>query len=338
MITKNMVETYFGEIGYSTEKSFPGIKVLFHATKTGVKAVVIADAFVAGIYKKSDIRCLKKETKKYIEARHASKYLFIIIEDKVPACRLKDTVLISPEYGKIIKGGCKSCFGKELFILNKMGKLQRAESRKNHVRVTESDMIFLYIIIGINVYLYLKFMFSGQNYGIAADTLQKGKYQNLVTYMFFHAGIRHLIGNMVALLYLGRQLINKKGSLCFVAVYFLGGIGAGYFSIAAKMAAGAATETIGASGAVFAILGALLATAFLDNESDIRKSAALRYTLVTFVCSMGIKTDNICHIGGIICGFMVYALLLTIHNLFEIQNNRKFKEMRKELSLCTRNY
>lgn len=63
MITKNMVETYFGEIGYSTEKSFPGIKILFHATKTGVKAVVIADAFVAGIYKKSDIRCLKKETK-----------------------------------------------------------------------------------------------------------------------------------------------------------------------------------------------------------------------------------------------------------------------------------
>lgn len=48
---KNMIETYFGEIGYSTEKSFPGIKILLHATKTGVKAVVIADAFVAGISK-----------------------------------------------------------------------------------------------------------------------------------------------------------------------------------------------------------------------------------------------------------------------------------------------
>ena len=41
MIKKNMVETYFGEIGYSTEKSFPGIKILLHATKTGVKAVVL---------------------------------------------------------------------------------------------------------------------------------------------------------------------------------------------------------------------------------------------------------------------------------------------------------
>ena len=102
MIKKNMIETYFGEIGYSTEKSFPGIKILLHATKTGVKAVVIADAFVAGISKKSDIRCLKRETKKYIEARHASKYLFIIIVDKVPECRLKNTVLISPEFGKII--------------------------------------------------------------------------------------------------------------------------------------------------------------------------------------------------------------------------------------------
>lgn len=60
---KNMIETYFGEIGYSTEKSFLGIKILLHATKTGVKAVVIADAFVAGISKKSDIRCLKRETK-----------------------------------------------------------------------------------------------------------------------------------------------------------------------------------------------------------------------------------------------------------------------------------
>jgi hypothetical protein len=73
----------------------------------------------------------------------------------------------------------------------------------------------------------------------------------LITYMFLHASVSHILYNMVALGLFGFILENIIGSKRFLAIYFLSGIIAGLGTILFY------TASIGASGAIFGVLGTL---------------------------------------------------------------------------------
>ena len=76
----------------------------------------------------------------------------------------------------------------------------------------------------------------------------------LVTSMFLHLGVWHLLTNMLALFFFGRYLSRLVGTRRFLVVYFLGGICAGIFHL---LFASPYTIAIGASGAIFALGGTL---------------------------------------------------------------------------------
>ena len=63
--------------------------------------------------------------------------------------------------------------------------------------------------------------------GAYVPYLEKGQYWRLLTSMFMHSGIRHLLNNMLLLYVLGAVLEDLLGSLRFAALYLLGGLGAG---------------------------------------------------------------------------------------------------------------
>ena len=72
----------------------------------------------------------------------------------------------------------------------------------------------------------------------------------LITYMFLHAGISHLLFNMIGLFFFGPRLEDRLGSRGFLWLYFLSGIGGAVFSLVFARDAAVA----GASGAVYGIL------------------------------------------------------------------------------------
>ncbi len=73
------------------------------------------------------------------------------------------------------------------------------------------------------------------------------------TYMFLHAGLGHLAGNMIVLGWLGRTLQTSIGTLRFMAIYVLSGLGAAaVFGIMTT----SASPMVGASGALFGLAGA----------------------------------------------------------------------------------
>jgi membrane associated rhomboid family serine protease len=76
----------------------------------------------------------------------------------------------------------------------------------------------------------------------------------IITSMFVHGGIWHILFNMIALYFMGSFLIRAAGERNFLAVFFLGGLvgNAFYFLLGPLF-----TPGIGASGGVFAIAGAL---------------------------------------------------------------------------------
>ncbi len=78
----------------------------------------------------------------------------------------------------------------------------------------------------------------------------------LVTSMFLHGGFMHLAGNMLFLWIFGDNLEDEMGHLLFALFYLIGGIGAGLIHVMA--APDSVVPTIGASGAIAAVMGGYL--------------------------------------------------------------------------------
>jgi membrane associated rhomboid family serine protease len=76
----------------------------------------------------------------------------------------------------------------------------------------------------------------------------------LVTYMFMHGGLMHLLFNMFALWMFGMELENSWGSKKFLVYYLICGIGAGLSNLFVTPFFTTAAPTVGASGAIYGVL------------------------------------------------------------------------------------
>lgn len=84
---------------------------------------------------------------------------------------------------------------------------------------------------------------------VSSEVLQRP--WTIVTHMFMHSGLPHLYFNMFALAVFGSIFEKQVGSRTFLAVFFMGGLAASVADIIFY------PSTVGASGAIFAVLGAL---------------------------------------------------------------------------------
>src|SRR5688572_5606209 len=133
----------------------------------------------------------------------------------------------------------------------------------------------------------------------------------LVTYMFLHGGVAHLLFNMIGLFFFGPRLESRLSGRGFLLLYFLSGIGGGVFSVIfARDAA-----VVGASGAVYGVL--LGFAMFWPREriyiyGILPVEAWLLATLLVFGSlyagtspAAGSRTAHFAHLGGAVFGFLV---------------------------------
>jgi len=135
----------------------------------------------------------------------------------------------------------------------------------------------------------------------------------LVTYMFLHGGILHLLFNMLTLWMFGIQLERDWGTRRFLKYYFYCGIAAGVCVLVVNILLGYwVTITLGASGAIFGVLVAFGVvypnqTVLMNFLFPIKaKYLVMIYVgielLVTFGPNTGVST--IAHLGGAAFGFV----------------------------------
>src|SRR5579864_1301437 len=197
------------------------------------------------------------------------------------------------------------------------------------VRRAESDITVTHVIFGANVALFVAMVaatvvstgtvsldFSGEiehhfgaNYG--PDTLS-GEWWRLFTYMFLHSGPMHIFFNMWCLWDLGRLCESLYGRWTFAAIYLITGVAGGLASIAWNPR----VLSVGASGAIFGLAGALIASFYLGEFSLPRAaiSGTLRSLVIFAVFNLGFGQlfggiDNACHIGGLVSGLILGALI-----------------------------
>lgn len=186
-----------------------------------------------------------------------------------------------------------------------------------------------YTLIGINVLIFIAMLIGGVNVmsPTGGDILNwggnmraytaSGEWWRLITCVFVHIGIVHLLFNMYALFSVGVYLEPVIGRWNFLAAYIATGVLASVTSLWWS----ADRVSAGASGAIFGMYGfflALLTTNYLDKGA--RK--ALLQSILVFVAfnliyGMRAGIDNAAHVGGLVSGFVlgyIYYLIQKKYN------------------------
>jgi len=191
--------------------------------------------------------------------------------------------------------------------------LDGIESRAEHANVT-------WALVAINVLVYLAmiatgggFPDTGANTAIAfgsnfgPDTLG-GQWWRLLTALFIHWSVLHLAFNMAVLAQTGRVVERLFGHARYTALYLCAGVVASLASLCWH----ATLDSAGASGAIFGVLGALIAQVLRYPASLPRAVFRQRLAMAVTVAGYGLfnglreqRVDNAAHVGGLLAGFVL---------------------------------
>jgi rhomboid protease GluP len=153
----------------------------------------------------------------------------------------------------------------------------------------------------------------GAEYGPAVD---RGEWWRLVTAAFLHGGLLHIAFNMFALFQVGMYLEALVGGPSLLVIYLVSMLGSG-FSVY-KFAYN--DVTVGASGAIFGIFGALVAIGLSIGPRG-RSLVMQTLPIIGINLVIGFSVPNIsnaAHIGGLVSGFAAGFVLLTIRRQFAV--------------------
>ena len=176
-----------------------------------------------------------------------------------------------------------------------------------------------FALIGANVIVFLLAIATGSggfssvngtifnDLALQGHAVADGEWYRLVTGGFLHAGFLHIAFNMFALYFLGRILEPSIGTVRFVMIYFaclLAG------SFGAILISGSSVPTVGASGAVFGIFGAVFVIAQGRGLTDLAREVGLilGINLVLTFSISGISIGG--HLGGVVAGLLCGLLVI----------------------------
>ena len=174
------------------------------------------------------------------------------------------------------------------------------------------------------------------------------------TYLFLHAGVLHLLFNLLYLAMFGADLEHMWGSRRFYSYFFICGVGAGAVNVVVKMlldprgAGSAWVPTIGASGAIY---GILLANAVLLPHRRVWMfplpvTISMRIFVIVmgaleFFGTIGASGDNVshvCHLGGILAGYLYLRRGSFLYGVRNQVSDWKRRRLRRKFEVYARRH
>lgn len=222
---------------------------------------------------------------------------------------------------------CQWCVQHEAAQHGEEDTVQRVEAPP-WLRRESTSKIVTQAIFGINVAVFLGMLFAGVSivdnpawqdlvrWGANKGPLTLGgQWWRLLTCVFIHGSFLHIAFNMWCLWSLGELAESLYGHWMFAAVYLITGVASSLTSLWWN----AHVLSVGASGAIFGIAGALVASYYLGEFSLPRAATRgqlsslaifIVYSLLFGVARHGI--DNAAHLGGLVSGLILGALIARI--------------------------
>ena len=200
-------------------------------------------------------------------------------------------------------------------------------NRKKKERIFTFTPVNMGIVV-LNILYFLFVMISGGGYyavydtvvilkmgALSYETFMAGAWYEIITSVFMHFGISHLLNNMVLLTYVGCELEKRIGKLSYLFLYVAAGVCGNIASLWYYHYIGEYVVSVGASGAIFGVIGALIVILVVNhtetwNLTSRRLLIVAGITIYYGMTTMGV--DNAAHIGGLISGIIGGFLLSKI--------------------------
>ncbi|KAL0309865.1 UNVERIFIED_CONTAM: RHOMBOID-like protein 1 [Sesamum radiatum] len=132
----------------------------------------------------------------------------------------------------------------------------------------------------------------------------------LITCMWLHGGVFHLLANMLSLLVIGIRLEQEFGFVRIGLLYLISGLGGSVLSALFIQS----NISVGASGALFGLLGGMLSELITNWTIYANKVAALLTLVIIIAINLAVgilpHVDNFAHIGGFLSGFLLGFVFL----------------------------
>lgn len=150
----------------------------------------------------------------------------------------------------------------------------------------------------INNLVLIKF---GAKYNIF---IEQGQIWRLLTCAFLHSGLIHIACNMYSLYIIGPQIEQIYGKIKYLIIYIVSCITASLMSFLMSPN----SISVGASGGIFGLMGALLAFTVIERNRIQKKymSSLIQIIVLNLFIGLSIKNiDNFAHIGGLVGGMTI---------------------------------
>lgn len=202
------------------------------------------------------------------------------------------------------------------FGAEKLFEPERVRTRQNYV-FTVNNFI---ILVNVVVFAVMALKGNTQNTiylyrcgGITPESLfEDHQVYRLFTSMFMHSGISHLVNNMIVLYFIGGTLEKYIGRVRYLIIYLLSGLLGGLISQIYYMAMAENVICVGASGAIFGAVGAML-TVVVVNHGRVENFTFPRLIIyVVLSIYLGFTSQGVslsAHLGGLATGFFTALLL-----------------------------
>lgn len=284
----------------------------------------IDNAYVAVlVVKDSEEEIIYHEAKEYLSSTLSKPFIINLV------------VLASGDY---LSYG-ESYYNKLVFSLKERKVIHCSEGSKAFVSVIDyilkvdnkktkgiKQYKFTYSIILINIAIFLVEIIKARNFiDIDIYTLAEmgakinilinhGQYYRLLTAAFLHGGIIHIFFNMSALNIIGKEVEAVYGGKKFLLIYFISALGGNIFSYLFKPN----SISVGASGAIFGLLGAMLLFGIKERQKIGKEYAKNILETIGLNVIIGLtipNIDNFAHMGGLVIGFVISFILFNKKSL-----------------------
>lgn len=202
------------------------------------------------------------------------------------------------------------------FFINVTNDINTKTEEKNRIyekTFRKKRIVITYALIAINIIVFILSYVLGiidtSDFSMNIAAVRNGEFWRLITAAFFHGGIIHLVCNMYSLYVLGTQLETFMGKWKYTVVYFLSALTS---SLLSGVLNGPGVASVGASGAIFGLLGAMLYFGYhyrLYLGSVMAERIIPIILLNLFIGFTMPYIDNFAHIGGLVGGLFASMMV-----------------------------
>ncbi len=193
------------------------------------------------------------------------------------------------------------------------GRVIQARTTVGAVGRTATPLTITLIVINVGIFLLAqlvpdlerRFFIDGSQINFLVE---RGEWYRAFTAMFLHGGVMHVAFNMYALWIFGPLLERRYGWPAFLSLYLGAGVtGGAFFYLIGERAVSA----VGASGAIFGLFGAVLATIYRQRHTPAGRMVFNQLLLLLGInLALPFVIDGIAweaHVGGLVAGLLIAA-------------------------------